>query len=252
MRGSAGWLIHSIPCPTSASVTACSTAWAIAGRASRSLPISARRSDSKWRIFPRDVPRLTICRSHRGSIIVALRGSWLLRCGPIAPSMGSASRLTAERFVAEVMSGQQRHWNKYGSYAELASFEVHGRDYRVRAIERPDSPVLIIAPHGGMIEVGTSEIASGVAAAEYNLFSFEGLKPDGANRDLHITSHRFDHPECVAMASRCDIVVTVHGCQGEARIHVGGLDTGLGAHLAARLAGAGFAVETEGHRYPGR
>jgi phage replication-related protein YjqB (UPF0714/DUF867 family) len=166
--------------------------------------------------------------------------------------MGSASRLTAERFVAEVMSGQQRHWNKYGSYAELASFEVHGRDYRVRTIERPDSPVLIIAPHGGMIEVGTSEIASGVAAAEYNLFSFEGLKPDGANRDLHITSHRFDHPECVAMASRCDIVVTVHGCQGEARIHVGGLDTGLGAHLAARLAGAGFAVETEGHRYPGR
>jgi phage replication-related protein YjqB (UPF0714/DUF867 family) len=166
--------------------------------------------------------------------------------------MGSASRLTAERFVAEVMSGQQRHWNKYGSYAELASFEVHGRDYRVRTIERPDSPVLIIAPHGGMIEVGTSEIASGVAAAEYNLFSFEGLKPDGANRDLHITSHRFDHPECVAMASRCDIVVTVHGCQGEARIHVGGLDAGLGARLAARLAGAGFAVETEGHRYPGR
>jgi phage replication-related protein YjqB (UPF0714/DUF867 family) len=145
-----------------------------------------------------------------------------------------------------------RHWNKYGSYAELASFEVHGRDYRVRAIERPNSPVLIIAPHGGMIEVGTSEIANGVAAAEYNLFSFEGLKPYGANRDLHITSDRFDHPECVAMVSRCDIVVTVHGCQGEARIHVGGLDAPLGVRLAERLAGAGFAVETEGHRYPGR
>jgi phage replication-related protein YjqB (UPF0714/DUF867 family) len=103
-----------------------------------------------------------------------------------------------------------------------------------------------------MIEVGTSEIAHCVAAAEYNLFSFEGLKPYGANRDLHITSHRFDHPHCVAMASRCGIVVTVHGCQGEARIHVGGLDAGLGARLAERLAGAGFAVETEGHRYPGR
>ena len=72
--------------------TACSTAWAIADRASRSLLTSARRSDSKWRISPRDVPRSTICRSHRGSIIVALRGSWLLRCGHIAPSMGSASR----------------------------------------------------------------------------------------------------------------------------------------------------------------
>jgi phage replication-related protein YjqB (UPF0714/DUF867 family) len=149
------------------------------------------------------------------------------------------------------MTGQ-RHWNKYGSYAELASFEVHGRDYRVRAIERPNSPVLIIAPHGGMIEVGTSEIANAVAAAEYNLFSFEGLKPYGTNRDLHITSHRFDHPECVAMASRCDIVVTVHGCQGQARIHVGGLDTPLGTCLAGRLTDAGFAVETEGHRYPGR
>jgi phage replication-related protein YjqB (UPF0714/DUF867 family) len=149
------------------------------------------------------------------------------------------------------MTGQ-RHWNKYGSYAELASFEVHGRDYRVHAIERPASPVLIIAPHGGMIEVGTSEIAHGVASTEYNLFSFEGLKPYGANRDLHITSHRFDHPACVAMASRCDIVVTVHGCQGEACIHVGGLDDGLGARLAERLVSAGFAVETEGHRYPGR
>jgi phage replication-related protein YjqB (UPF0714/DUF867 family) len=40
---------------------------------------------------------------------------------------------------------------KYASYAELARNEVLGRDYRVRTIERPGSPVLIAAPHGGLI-----------------------------------------------------------------------------------------------------
>jgi phage replication-related protein YjqB (UPF0714/DUF867 family) len=149
------------------------------------------------------------------------------------------------------MSGRT-HFNKYGSYAELARCEVHGKDYRVRSIERPQSRVLIVAPHGGMIEVGTSEIASRVAGGEYNVFSFEGLKPHGANRDLHITSHRFDHPECVAMAARCDIVLTVHGCLGESRIFVGGLDAELRARLVGRLAGAGFAVDAEGGKYPGR
>ncbi len=100
----------------------------------------------------------------------------------------------------------KRHLNKYGSYAELARHEVEGRDYRIRAHARPGSPVLVVAPHGGMIEVGTSEIAHVVAGREFSLFSFEGVKPYGTNRDLHITSHQFDHPECLAMAARSEIV----------------------------------------------
>jgi len=149
------------------------------------------------------------------------------------------------------MTGK-RHLNKYGSYAELARQEVQGRDYRVRMSDRPQSPVLIVAPHGGMIEIGTSEIAHSVAGTEYSLFSFEGLKPYGENRDLHITSHQFDHPDCLAMAARCELVLSVHGCRGESRIHVGGLDADWAARLAKQLSDAGFPTDAESRKYPGR
>jgi phage replication-related protein YjqB (UPF0714/DUF867 family) len=141
---------------------------------------------------------------------------------------------------------------KYASFAELASNESEGVDYRIRAIERRDSPVLVVAPHGGSIEVGTSEIATLIAGEEHSVFCFEGLKPRGHNRELHITSHCFDHPRCLALAARCDVAITVHGCMGEAQIFVGGLETELAALLAEHIAAAGFDVVTEGHRYPGR
>jgi len=146
----------------------------------------------------------------------------------------------------------RRRPGKYSSYAELAHHEVQGRDYRVGASRRAHSPVLIVAPHGGMIEVGTSEIADSVAGAEHSLFSFEGLKPYGANRDLHITSHQFDHPDCLAMAARSETVLTVHGCLGQSLIHVGGLDGDLAARLARHLREAGFAVDAASEKYPGR
>ncbi len=146
----------------------------------------------------------------------------------------------------------KRRLNKYSSYAELARHEVQGRDYRVTANRRARSPVLIVAPHGGRIEVGTSEIAGSVAGGEFSLFSFEGLKPHGANRDLHITSHEFDHPDCVAIAARSETVLAVHGCMGESLIHVGGLDSELAARLARHLSEAGFAVDAASEKYPGR
>ena len=77
--------------------------------------------------------------------------------------------------------------SKYGSFAELAAAERPGRDYRVRTSGPSGSDVLIIAPHGGLIEAGTSEIAGLIAGKVYRLFSFEGLKPRGSNRDLHVT-----------------------------------------------------------------
>jgi phage replication-related protein YjqB (UPF0714/DUF867 family) len=145
-----------------------------------------------------------------------------------------------------------RRIGKYGSYAELSRREVLGMDYRVIAKTRPHSPVLIIAPHGGMIEVGTSEIARQIAGSDYSLFSFEGLKPYGTNRDLHITSHQFDHPDCLAVAARCAIVLAVHGCAGESEIHLGGLDQELAARLASALRCAGFPVDAASRKYPGR
>ena len=145
-----------------------------------------------------------------------------------------------------------RRVGKYRSYAELARHEVQDRDYRVQVSARERSALLIVAPHGGLIEDGTSEIAHAIAAQDHNVFSFEGIKPLGANRDLHITSHLFDHPECMALAARCDYVLAVHGCRGDSRVHVGGLDEDFTRRLALRLIEAGFAVDERSARYPGR
>ena len=143
--------------------------------------------------------------------------------------------------------------DKYASFAALEASEIAGTDYRVNLLERPESDVLIIAPHGGSIEMGTSELASLIASHDYSLFTFDGLKERGRNRDLHITSHNFDHPDCVALAARHAVVLGVHGCKGDAsRIYVGGLDMELTALLTERLMSAGFPATSENHRYPGR
>lgn len=141
---------------------------------------------------------------------------------------------------------------KYASLADLARHEVEGRDFRVVMRRRPGSAVLLIAPHGGSIEAGTSEIAGIAAGDEHNLFCFEGCKPRGENRALHITSHKFDHPECLALAAACEVIVTVHGCLGDSQIHVGGLDEDLAARMSRRLRAQGFTVEYPSARYPGR
>jgi phage replication-related protein YjqB (UPF0714/DUF867 family) len=141
---------------------------------------------------------------------------------------------------------------RYASFAELARHEIAGRDYRIEVVERPKASVLVAAPHGGLIEAGTSQIAALIAGDDFHLFSFEGLKPHGENRALHITSHRFDHPRCLELASRSDIVLGVHGCIGEACIHIGGLDEQLTARLAAELSAAAFDVVWPSERYPGR
>jgi phage replication-related protein YjqB (UPF0714/DUF867 family) len=142
--------------------------------------------------------------------------------------------------------------SKYASFGELAEHEAQGRDFRVRRVERPGSRVVILAPHGGKIEEGTSEIAALIAGTDHSLFCFEGLKSHGRNRDLHITSHRFDHPDCLEMAARRDIIVSVHGCMGHSRIFVGGLDVDLSERLSNGLVAEGYVVISEDHKYPGR
>jgi phage replication-related protein YjqB (UPF0714/DUF867 family) len=142
--------------------------------------------------------------------------------------------------------------DKYACFATLAANETAGKDYRVNALERAGAPILIVAPHGGSIEVGTSELAALIAGSEHSLFTFDGLKPRGRNRDLHITSHNFDHPACLALVSRHCIAIGIHGCKGESQIYVGGRDDALTALLAARLAAAGLPVTADGHNYPGR
>lgn len=133
--------------------------------------------------------------------------------------------------------------DRYGDFAELAAHERSGTDYRIRL--RSASPVFaIVAPHGGGIEPGTSELADAVAGEQLSFYAFEGLKRSG-NSVLHVTSARFDEPLCLALLGRCATVVTLHGereRQLPAEIHVGGLDEALGERVQRSLAGRQFRV----------
>ena len=133
--------------------------------------------------------------------------------------------------------------DKYASFAELSRSEVQGIDFGIRA-RMAGRAFAIVAPHGGGIEPGTSEVAEAVAAADLSYYAFDGLKPAG-NADLHITSTRFDEPICLTLVSRSAIVVTVHGEHGDEEgeaVFIGGLDETLGRRLGAALAAKGFDV----------
>ena len=131
----------------------------------------------------------------------------------------------------------------YKSFAALAASEEAGVDYRV-VMRRARLVFAVVAPHGGGIEPGTSEIASGVAGTRYSYYGFEGLKASG-NAVLHITSTRFDEPAGRALVKLCTVVVTLHGEHGDdggKRVYLGGRDVALRTAVGNALDGRGFDV----------
>jgi phage replication-related protein YjqB (UPF0714/DUF867 family) len=138
----------------------------------------------------------------------------------------------------------------YRSFAELAASEEEGRDYE-RELVRRESDILIIAPHGGGIEQGTSEIAAAVAGEDFSLYCFKGTKRSG-NKDLHITSTSFDDPQCLDLVKRSRNVVAIHGLRGRDQvINVGGLDQRLKTRLLAALNEAGFEAREDDSHHSG-
>jgi phage replication-related protein YjqB (UPF0714/DUF867 family) len=137
--------------------------------------------------------------------------------------------------------------DKYRNFAELKRGAPHGA-YIIRPRPRP-SKVIVIAPHGGRIEPGTSEIAARIAGDTYNLYRFEGQKPPGQNRDLHITSHRFHEPKALELVKKSSIVLGIHGCDGIRKIYVGGLDIQLRQDLAAALKPTRLRITDDGRKF---
>jgi phage replication-related protein YjqB (UPF0714/DUF867 family) len=141
--------------------------------------------------------------------------------------------------------------DKYMSFADLCTAEP-AEHFEIACEERIDSQVIVIAPHGGKIEVHTSEIAREIAGEDFSYYSFKGKKRRN-NRDLHITSHRFDEPSGVHLVTQHRWVVAVHGCKGDApQVFLGGLDADLKVDIVRRLAMCGIRAETGGHEYPGQ
>lgn len=128
----------------------------------------------------------------------------------------------------------------YSSFGDLALRETEGADFIVTCLHGARDDILILAPHGGKIEPGTSELARAVAGSDYALYLFEGTKPKG-NRTLHVTSTNFDEPRAMEMASAATHAVGIHGLAAEnEEIEVGGLDDALRDLVNASLLEAGF------------
>jgi phage replication-related protein YjqB (UPF0714/DUF867 family) len=138
------------------------------------------------------------------------------------------------------------------SFSDLqkGSFQ-EGVDYRIIAQKRP-SKVLVLAPHGGGIEPGTSELVRKIAGEHFSIYCFEGIQPD-ENENLHITSTSFDEPRCLEILTHAQTVLSVHGCSGlQEMIYIGGLDQTGKKGFYRLLAAAGIPAEMARTNLAGR
>jgi phage replication-related protein YjqB (UPF0714/DUF867 family) len=141
----------------------------------------------------------------------------------------------------------------YQGYADLAAAQTEGEHYTVTVRHRPGARVAVLAPHGGRIEDGTSEIARAIAADDHHYYLLEGRRPSHNYHTLHLTSHRFDEPRCLSLLAAAERVVAVHGCRGDRhQVYVGGRDTELVAVVTASLLARGIEALDTDHPFPGR
>jgi phage replication-related protein YjqB (UPF0714/DUF867 family) len=126
--------------------------------------------------------------------------------------------------------------DKYQNFADL---QQHEFEYAIH-FRYGNSGIAIIAPHGGGIEPGTFEIANSIAGDEHSFYGFEGLKLH-RNKDLHVTSTRFDDHQCLDIVCASRIVIAIHGCDGDQEnVYIGGLDENLKEHISKCLRSVGF------------
>lgn len=134
-------------------------------------------------------------------------------------------------------------WSTATAFADLAANEELGIDYRIRLEDR-GTPFVVLAPHGGWIEPGTSEIAEAIAGTDLSFYAFESLK-NGAHGDFHITSRLFDEPKAIDLVGRFRTAVAIHGRtnEGSEAVWLGGRATTLCDAIGASLRNAGFGAE---------
>jgi phage replication-related protein YjqB (UPF0714/DUF867 family) len=131
--------------------------------------------------------------------------------------------------------------DQYRSFEELAGREQESVDYQIRLHAR-QSLIAIMAPHGGKIEPGTSELAEYIARQDFSFYAFEGIR-SGNNGRLSLPFDRFDEPECSKLLRRCGLAVVIQGIPGKNReLKLAGGHAVLREQLAGVLRAAGFEV----------
>ncbi|NGY84957.1 hypothetical protein F6Y03_31030 [Bacillus megaterium] len=131
----------------------------------------------------------------------------------------------------------------YANYAELSAVKVEGQDYQVR-FEDNGSDILILSPHAGSIESGSTELIQAITddMDKWNWYLFEGMQSSN-NSELHITSTNFDEPRALNMLSKASRSVSIHGKSGDiADTAIGGIDAPLRNTIWKKLEEKGFVV----------
>jgi phage replication-related protein YjqB (UPF0714/DUF867 family) len=176
---------------------------------------------------------------------------------PSLPGLVSDAALTADLYPSNT-----------ALYADLTLLE--GVDYgrRYKRHEMADDSLsqryayaetAVIAPHGGGIETGTSELCLAVAGYHpatlaatpptYDYWMFEGLRPSN-NGELHVTATHCDDPVARSLCAGSRNALGLHGCtpsqaglpSGAQAILVGGRNDTFKRHLMEALAAAGFSA----------
>jgi phage replication-related protein YjqB (UPF0714/DUF867 family) len=100
-----------------------------------------------------------------------------------------------------------------------------GRDFRIAFSDGNIARCLVVAPHGGGIEPGTSEILRALTdLGDWAWYEFAGFLRKGNKEALHITSTQFDEPTLLALLPRANFILTIHGANetGDQVAYVGG------------------------------
>lgn len=133
----------------------------------------------------------------------------------------------------------------YKDFESLSAVEKKDEDFRL-FINNVNSRIAIVAPHGGGIEPGTSEIAKSISEEKFKCYCFEGIKSTKNKEYLHITSTNFDEPKCVEMCEDSETVMTIHGAdRGGDIIFIGGLNEKLKRAMIDKLKNVGFNAQED-------
>jgi phage replication-related protein YjqB (UPF0714/DUF867 family) len=133
----------------------------------------------------------------------------------------------------------------YKDFKSLSSVEKEDGDFQL-FINNTGSRIAIVAPHGGGIEPGTSEIAKSIAGEDLTCYCFEGIKNKENKKYLHITSTNFDEPKCIEVCKKSDTVVAIHGADGDDEIvFIGGLNEKLKNRIIEKLKEDGFDAQED-------
>lgn len=131
----------------------------------------------------------------------------------------------------------------YASMKALMKATKEGEDWKIRTKDETNATV-IMAPHGGGIEPGTTEIAETIAdKSQSGFYTFEGLRRAN-NSELHVTSVNYDEPKARKMVGQSQRTVTIHRTSREgADVYIGGRDTKLKHAMTEKLSEIGFRVK---------